>query len=105
MRIISIRTLKEYWETIIESEAGLKSWIQEVEKENWENSSELKQKFGNASILNSKRVVFNVHGNKYRLIVDIEYRLKIIFVVWIGTHEDYNKIDAKEVKYDKSNKK
>lgn len=97
--------MKEFWETISDSEPSLKSWIQEVEQENWDNSAELKQKFRKASILNSKRVVFNVHGNKYRLIVDIEYRLKIIFIVWVGTHEDYNKIDAKVVRYDKSNKK
>lgn len=55
--------------------------------------------------LTDKRAVFNIHGNTYRLIVDIEYRLKIVFVVWFGTHKQYDKIDAKKVNYVKTNKK
>ena len=62
--------------------------------------SKLKAKYRNASILTSKRVVFNIKGNDFRLIVDIEYRLKIIFIVWIGTHKQYDKIDAKTISYD-----
>jgi HTH-type transcriptional regulator/antitoxin HigA len=56
-----------------------------------DNANELKSKYRNASVLSSKRVVFNIKGNDYRLIVDIEYRLKIVFVVWFGTHAEYNK--------------
>lgn len=60
---------------------------------------------GHASIVSGKRTVFNIQGNKFRIIVDIEYRLAIVFVVWLGTHEEYDKIDVKKVKYVKSNKK
>jgi hypothetical protein len=60
----------------------------------------LKAKYGNASIISSKRVVFNLKGNDYRLIVDIEYRLKIVFIVWFGTHNEYDKIDARTVRYE-----
>lgn len=61
---------------------------------------DLKSKYGNASIINSKRVVFNIKGNDYRLLVDIEYSLKMVFVVWFGTHKEYDRIDVKEMKYE-----
>lgn len=60
----------------------------------------MKLKYKNASTISSKRVVFNIKGNEYRLIVDIEYKMKIVFVVWLGTHKEYDKINAKEVKYE-----
>jgi len=56
--------------------------------------------YGNASIISSKRVVFNIKGNDFRLIVDIEYKLEIVFIVWFGTYEEYDKIDAKRISYD-----
>ena len=105
MRIIAIGTIKKYWEKHPETESHLKSWYQEVESVTWNKSSELKSQYRNASILTSKRVVFNIKGNNYRLLVDIEYRLKIIFIVWIGTHEEYDKIDSKTISYVKTNKK
>jgi len=71
----------------------------------YENPNELKAQYRNASILSDKRVIFNIHGNSYRLVVDIEYRLKIVFVVWFGTHNEYNKIDVKKVSYAKADKK
>ncbi|MEO9022985.1 MAG: type II toxin-antitoxin system HigB family toxin [Ginsengibacter sp.] len=71
-------------------------------KAGWKNSNELKAQFRNASVISGKKIVFNIHGNKYRLIVDIEFHLKIIFIVWIGTHAEYDKIDAKTVVYDKT---
>jgi mRNA interferase HigB len=76
------------------------SFIYEVRYSDWKSASELKSKYGNASILSSKRVVFNIKGNDYRLIVDIEYKLKIVFIVWFGTHAEYEKIDAKTVSYE-----
>jgi mRNA interferase HigB len=80
----------------------LLSWYQEAEKANWKNHNELKQQFADASIISNKRVVFNIHGNKYKLIVDIEYPLRIIFIIWIGTHKEYDNIDAKKVSYVKA---
>lgn len=106
MRIIAIKTLKKFWEKRPDSQQALWSWYEEAENANWGSPNELKQQYANASILTDKRVVFNIHGNTYRLIVDIEYRLKIVFIVWIGTHKEYDKIDAKKVSYDsKANKK
>jgi len=100
MRIIAISTLRNYWSRSKKAEQPLKAWIQETQNSIWENSSELKKKYRNASIINSKRVVFNIKGNDYRLVVDIEYRLKIVFIVWIGTHAQYDKIDVKTISYD-----
>ena len=102
MRIIKTGTLQEYWREprYGSAQKAIQAWIYEVKYSNWNNSAELKLKYKNASILSSKRVVFNIKGNEFRLIVDIEYKLKIVFVVWFGTHKEYDKIDAKEVKYE-----
>lgn len=81
------------------------SWHEEVEKATWNSPNELKLQFQNASIVTAKRVVFNIHGNSFRLIVDIEYRLKIVFIVWFGTHKQYDLIDAKKISYVKAHKK
>lgn len=102
MRIIKEQTFTKYFSKgkHQQAEESIKAWVYEVRFSNWNNANELKAKYGNASILSSKRVVFNIKGNDYRLIVDIEYKLKIVFVIWFGTHEDYNKIDAKTVRYE-----
>jgi mRNA interferase HigB len=105
MRIISVRTLKNFWLEFPQAEQALLSWYEETEAAGWGNPNELKSQYRNASVLTYKRVVFNIHGNTYRLIVDIEYRLKIVFVVWFGTHDQYDKINAKKISYVKANKK
>ena len=102
MRIIKERTLTEYSQKRKYKKAAesLKAWVYEVRFSTWENANELKAKYGNASIISSKRVVFNIKGNDYRLIVDIEFKLKIVFIIWFGTHKEYDKIDAKTVRYE-----
>ncbi len=103
MRVIALKTLKTYWakETIVEQ--ALKSWYAVVVKAEWSNPNELKKQFENASIISNKRVVFNIHGNKYRLIVDIEYSIKQVYIVWIGTHVEYDKINVEDVEYKRIN--
>lgn len=105
MRVIAIKTLRGYLRKFSDAEQPILSWFEELEAANWNTPNELKEQFQNASILSNKRVVFNIHGNKYRLIVDIEYRLKIVFIVWFGTHKQYDKIDAKKINYAKARKK
>ncbi len=102
MRIIKEKTLTEYCKQskYCQAEESVKAWIYEARFSTWNNANELKSKYGNASIISSKRVVFNIKGNDYRLIVDIEYKLKIVFVIWFGTHKEYDKIDAKTVSYE-----
>lgn len=105
MRIIAVKTLKDYWEEFPQAKQALLSWYEEVNAADWSNPNELKAQYRNASVLTDKRVVFNIHGNAFRLIVDVEYRLKIVFVIWFGTHKQYDKIDAKKVSYVKAYKK
>ena len=102
MRIIKEKTLTDYcrldkYKLAVEP---LKSWVYELKYAIWDNVNELKAKYRNASVISSKRVVFNIKGNDYRLIVDVEYKLKIVYIVWFGTHKEYDKIDAKTVRYD-----
>ena len=102
MRIIKVKTLLEQCRKFRykNAEKSILAWISEVRFSEWNNSNELKLKYKNASIKNSKRVIFNIKGNDYRLIVDIEYHLKIVFIIWFGTHEEYDKINVKEVRYE-----
>ncbi len=102
MRIIAVKTLKLYAKKRKEAEQSLLWWYQETNKASWKNHNDLKQQFGNASVISNKRIVFNIHGNKYRLIVDIEFYLQIVFIVWIGIHKEYDKIDAKKITYVKA---
>ena len=105
MRIVATQTLNEFRANYPKSDQQLTAWYDEVLDAQWNNPNELKLMYKNASILSSKRVAFNINGNKYRLIVDIEYRLKIVFIVWFGTHKEYDEIDAKTIRYVKANKK
>lgn len=93
MRIISRKTLTTYWEKHSDAEQPLRSWFDEVLNATWSSANELKQQYRNASIITKKRVVFNIMGNHNRLVVDIEYKLGIVFIVWIGTHNDYDKLN------------
>lgn len=103
MRIISRKTLVKYWQKYKETEQPLKAWYDEVLNAAWSSPNELKSQYKNASIITNKRVVFNIKGNNYRLIVDVEYKIGIIFIVWIGTHEEYDRINVKEISYVKTN--
>ncbi len=79
----------------------LDSWYETVTKAAWKNSAELKAQFGTASIVSSTRVVFNIKGNDYRLIVTVNYDYRAVRILWLGTHKEYDKIDVREVEYDK----
>ena len=108
MRIVKESTLLKYCKRARykRAEQAIRSWIYEVRFSDWNNAAELRAKYKNASIINSKRVVFNIRGNSFRLVTDIEYQLKIVYVVWFGTHNEDEKIDVKDLNYDsKSNKK
>lgn len=103
MRIIARRTIIDFWKSKRNTEQPLKAWYDITKKSNWKNPNQLKAHIRDASIISSKRVVFNIKGNDYRLIADIEYTLGIVFIVWIGNHKDYNKINANTISYVKSN--
>jgi len=97
MRIIAKRTLKEFWGKYPDSEEALKSWYDEAIKENWTSFHEIKGKYRSASILGNDRVVFNIKGNSYRLIVLVLFGRGKMFIRFVGTHTQYDKIDAKNI--------
>lgn len=105
MRVIATKTLKDYWITFPQAKQAILSWYEEAVIAQWKSPNELKAQYHSASVLTDKRVVFNIHGNSYRLVVDIEYRLQIVFIVWFGSHKMYDKIDVKKISYAKTNKK
>jgi mRNA interferase HigB len=94
--IISVKTLKQHWEKPgrEDSEVSLKAWYQEVKNSDWRNPNDVKRYYRSASIIGDNRIVFNICGNKYRLIVRINYEAQWVFIRFIGTHSEYDKIDA-----------
>jgi len=99
MRIIAFRTLRSFWEKTesADSEISLRSWYYEAKNSEWKNANELKQLYKNASIIEDGKVVFNIKGNTYRLVVSIDYEYQVIFIRFIGTHKQYDKIDIKTI--------
>lgn len=99
MRVISKKTLKEFYENALyrESKDSLEAWHSEALKSNWNNPNEIKEKYANANIIGNNRIVFNIHGNKCSLIVKINYSAKIVFIRFVGTHKQYDDINAKEI--------
>jgi mRNA interferase HigB len=79
----------------------LNAWYAEAAKATWKSSAELKAQYSSASIISSERVVFNIKGNDYRLIVAINYHYQVLLIIWVGTHKEYDQIDAEKVEYDK----
>ncbi|MDI9349452.1 MAG: type II toxin-antitoxin system HigB family toxin [Candidatus Symbiobacter sp.] len=75
-------------------------WYRTVLTKNWQNPNDVKNDFRAASFIGGNRIVFNIKGNEYRLIVKVNFDYGIIFIIWIGTHADYDKIDAEKVRYD-----
>jgi len=99
MRIIAKSTLKKFWEQKIynDSQNPLESWYEEAIKADWRSPQDLKDQYGNASICGNNRVVFNIGGNKYRLVVEIQYQAGIVWVKFIGTHTQYDKINVENI--------
>ncbi len=105
MRIIARRTLKDFVDSLRGSKdqkavkAALDSWFHEAQSSNWRTPADVTRVYANASIVGSDRVVFNIKGNAYRLVVAVDYARQIVFIKWLGTHAQYDAIDVKKVKY------
>jgi mRNA interferase HigB len=97
MHVISRKTLRKFWVLHPDSEQALKSWHHEAQAAEWKTNAELKSRYCNASVINAKRVVFNIRGNNYRFIVEIHYGSQTVFIRFIGTHSEYDKIDAETI--------
>jgi mRNA interferase HigB len=94
MRVFARRTLREYWKNHSKAEQALKAWHSEVKHARWESPADIKEKYPRASFLPDNRVVFRIEGNNYRLVVKINYDYGQVFIRFIGTHAEYDKIDA-----------
>jgi mRNA interferase HigB len=105
MRIIARRTLREFVEArrghrdCAALKAALDAWFDEVKKARWSSTADVRRSYATASIILADRFVFNIKGNDYRLVVAIDFEKTIVWIKWIGTHKDYDKIDVKEVQH------
>jgi mRNA interferase HigB len=107
MRIIARRTLRAF----VASRAGhtdhpalksaLDAWFEEVRKARWKNAAEVRRLYATVSIVSAERIVFNIKGNSYRLVVSVDFEKSIVWIKWLGTHRDYDRIDVTKVRYGK----
>jgi mRNA interferase HigB len=97
MRVIAVATLKAFWERFPDAEQPLKAWYEEASKANWLQPADIKAQYRSASVLKNRRVVFNIKGNDYRLIVAIAYRTQVAYIKFVGTHKAYDAIDAETI--------
>ena len=97
MRIISKRKLRAFWERHADAKEPLLAWYREVVKEDWDTPAKVKEKYRSASIVGGSRVVFNIKGNAYRLVVRINYPGRIVYLRFVGTHAEYDAVDVTEV--------
>ena len=105
VRIIARHTLARFVENLTGHKdyrvvkAALDAWFHEAKQAEWKKPADVKEYYGNASIVGADRVVFNIKGNDYRLVAAIDYRRGIVFIKWLGSHKEYDKIDARTVQY------
>ena len=107
MRIIARRTLREF----VAARAGhkdqpalkaaLDAWLDEVRKARWQSAGDIKRMYATASIVTAERIVFNIKGNSFRLVVSVDFEKSIVWIKWIGTHRDYDRIDVTQVQHEK----
>jgi mRNA interferase HigB len=107
MRVIARRALREFVEDLSGSsdqsavKAALDAWFHEVRKATWRSTADVKRLYATASVISAERIVFNIKGNAYRLVVSVDFEKEIVWIKWIGTHKAYDRIDVAEVRYGK----
>jgi mRNA interferase HigB len=94
MRVISRKALKDFWEEHADAEQPLKAWFHEARNAAWKSFADIKARHRSADILPGNRVVFDIKGNTYRLVVRLHYNTGIVFIRFVGTHAAYDRIDA-----------
>jgi mRNA interferase HigB len=97
MRVIAVETLKTFWDRHPDAEAALRAWYTEARRANWRGPQDIKNAYRTASLIRNNRVVFNIKGNRYRLIAAIKYDFQIVYIRFVGTHAAYDKINAEEI--------
>lgn len=105
MRIIARRTLRQFVDSLAGQKdqpaikAALDAWFDEVSKADWKSSADVKRLYATASIISAERIVFNIKGNDYRLVVAVDFEKAIVWIKWIGTHKAYDRIDVTEIRH------
>ena len=97
MRIISIQKLKEYWETHKDAEITLREWYAKVEKAQWKSFGDIKRGFNSVDYVGDQKYVFNIRGNRHRLIVAIKFTPALVYIRFVGTHSEYDKVNIKAI--------
>lgn len=97
MRLIALSTLKTFWVRHADAKQPLLAWHEQVKHADWQSPTDVKDEFGSASFLQDGRVVFNIAGNKYRLIAWINYPYRVVYIRFIGSHRQYDPIDAQSI--------
>ncbi|MFN3656321.1 MAG: type II toxin-antitoxin system HigB family toxin [Pseudolabrys sp.] len=105
MRVIARRTLREFVDSLRGKKdqpavkAALDAWFDEASRAAWKNTADVKRRYATASVVSADRIVFNIKGNDYRLVVSVDFEKAIVWIKWVGSHRDYDKIDALKVRY------
>ncbi len=97
MRTISEKALREFWERHPDSKQSLRTWYQEVKRADWATPAQVRELYPTASFVRGNRVVFNISGNRFRLVAWINYRWRTVYIKWVGTHAEYDRIDVEKV--------
>lgn len=107
MRIIARRSLREFVDSLAGRKdraavkAALEAWFDEVKKARWQNATDVKHSYATVSIVTGERIVFNIKGNAYRLVVAVDFEKSIVGIKWIGSHKDYDRIDVRKIEYER----
>lgn len=97
MRVIAVSTLRAFAQGHPDAQGPLLAWLAVAQAANWSTPADIKAQFGNASFVGNRRVVFNIKGNDYRLVVAVAYRLGALYIKFVGTHEEYDRIDVETI--------
>jgi len=97
MRVIAKRTLRAFWERHADAEGALRAWHAEAKRANWKGPADVKRDYPSASVIAGDRLVFNIRGNRYRLIVAVRYEFQVVYIRFVGTHAEYDKVSAATV--------
>ena len=97
MRLIAVSKLREFWDQHPDAVQPIRAWVAAVTSANWSKPTDITAQFTTATILKSRRAVFNITGNDYRLVVAVAYKFGVVYVKFIGTHAEYDLIDANTV--------
>jgi mRNA interferase HigB len=97
MHVIALKALRDFWEQHPDAEGPLRAWYTEARTARWQSPQDIRDRYAHASFVGAERVIFNISGNRYRLLVAVRYRSGTVFVRFVGTHAEYDRIDAQSI--------